>query len=490
MSVKYIQKSEMNRQNDYMRSVRELFNEPTHYYIYTYGCQQNDNDSEKLAGLLEQMGFQRAKRPEEADLILLNTCSVRGNADDRFYGNLGMVKAMRDHNPRMIVGVCGCMPEVEEHREKIQQSYSFVDLMFGTSDIYRLPELLFRRLSGSRRVYDIGTEDVIAEDLPVLHERAYRALCTIMHGCNNFCSYCIVPYTRGRERSREFELVLSELRDLARQGFSEVMLLGQNVNAYGKDLPGDPQAHSFATLLRQAARTTGLRRIRFMTPHPKDVGADLLDVMAEHDNIEQHLHLPLQSGSDRILGLMNRHYTAERYLEIVRGAKERMPDISITTDIIVGFPGETEADFQQTLNLVEAVGFDSAFTFQYSPRYGTPAAEEIEQISREVVTERFNRLLELQNQNSLNANLRRVDRTYEVLIEGLSDHNALQLTGRASDNHLINFTVPADLFERFGLRADDYASLGDLLEGKFADVKIIEARTFSLKGEYINLSDE
>lgn len=488
MAATYIQSAELQRQLSYIESVRHLVKDGSTFHIYTYGCQQNDNDSEKLSALLQQMGYTQTNDPEQADLILMNTCSVRGNADHRFFGNLGIVKTYKTKNPDLIVGVCGCMMQIDEHVDKIRRSFSFVDLLFGTSDVYRLPELLYRRLSGSRRVYDVGGDDVVAEGVPVAHERKYRALCTIMYGCNNFCSYCIVPYTRGRERSRQKELVLQELKELADQGFSEVMLLGQNVNAYGKDLPGDRKANSFASLLDEAARTTGIRRIRFMTSHPKDITSELLEVMARHDNIENHLHLPVQCGSDRILRLMNRHYTIEHYMKMINEAKRLMPDLGLSTDIIVGFPGETEEDFQKTLDVVAEVGYDSAFTFQYSPRIGTPAALEENQVPQDIVSERFNRLVELTNANSLAANERRVGTTPEVLIEGVADHRPNQLTGRSSDNHLINFSVPEQIFKDHGIAVDDYGSLGMVLEGRFADVKITTAHTFSLQGELVRMT--
>lgn len=489
MTANYIRTAELQRQLSYIQSVSELVKDRNRYYIYTYGCQQNDNDSEKLSALLQQMGFARAAEPAEADFILMNTCSIRGNADQRFFGNLGIVKTFKRDRPDLIVGVCGCMMQIDEHVEKIRRSFSFVDILFGTSDIHRLPELLYRRLSGTRRVYDIGAADVVAEGVPVAHERKFRALCTIMYGCNNFCSYCIVPYTRGRERSRDMHRVLDELKTLAQQGFSEVMLLGQNVNAYGKDLPGNPAEHSFAELLRQAAEQTGLRRIRFMTSHPKDITLELLDVMAAHGNIERHLHLPLQSGSDRILKRMNRHYTRAHYLDIIEAARQRIPELSVTTDIIVGFPGETEADFQETLDVVAKVGYDSAYTFQYSPRIGTPAALAAEQIAPAVMTERFNRLVALQNENALRANRRRMGRTAAVLIEGLADHHPDRLTGRGSDNHLINFTVPDDVFSDAGVAIGDYSALGARLEGRFADVRVTEARMFSLSGVLTALTE-
>ncbi len=482
-TTKHVKTAELERQRSYIESVREAIGNSQSYYIYTYGCQLNDNDSEKLAAILTAMGYCKTEIPAEASIILMNTCSIRGNADQRFFGNLGIVKTFKDKNPNLIVGVCGCMMQIEEHVERIRQSYPFVDLIFGTSDIHRLPEILQRRLSGARRVYDISNEDLIVEGVPVQHERRYRALCTIMYGCNNFCTYCIVPYTRGRERSRNKDAVLQELKGLAEQGFQEVMLLGQNVNAYGKDLATDGKPLSFAELLDEAATSSGLRRIRFMTSHPKDISPELLTVMARHNNIENHLHLPLQSGSNRILKKMNRHYTKEHYLDIVRRARILMPDISLTTDIIVGFPGETENDFAETLAVVREVAYNSAYMFQYSPRIGTPAALSEQQIPAEIVTERFNRLVELQNQNSLHSHEKMVGRTEEVLIEGRADHHEGQLTGRNSANQLINFTAPADLYDKLDLPQGNVSALGNHLEGNFAKVLVTDARMFSLVGE-------
>lgn len=482
LATTHVTTAELSRQISYIESVRHLIGENRRYYIYTYGCQQNDNDSEKLSAILEQMGFTKASDADQSDIILMNTCSVRGNADHRFFGNLGIVKTFKRKNADLIVCVCGCMMQIEEHVEKIRESYSFVDILFGTSDIHRLPELLYRRLSGSRRVYDIGKDDIIVEGVPVLHERKFRALCTIMYGCNNFCSYCIVPFTRGRERSRKSELVLNELKTLVNDGFSEVMLLGQNVNAYGKDQKNNAEYLSFAMLLKEAASKTGIRRLRFMTSHPKDIDLEILDVMKDHKNIERHLHLPVQSGSDRILRKMNRHYTKSHYMNTVYEAKKRMPELSITTDIIVGFPGETEEDFKETLEVVKEVGYDSAYMFQYSPRIGTPAALQDDQIPQEVVTDRFNRLVELQNKNSLIANQKRVGQIGEVLVEGLSDHKVNQLTGRLSDNHLINFSVTDQWFDQYNVKDQNYSKLGQILEGKFVSVHITEATMFSLKG--------
>ncbi|MDD4368809.1 MAG: tRNA (N6-isopentenyl adenosine(37)-C2)-methylthiotransferase MiaB, partial [Oscillospiraceae bacterium] len=363
--TRFVSRPELERQAEFADAVRQLQSQHPSYYIRTFGCQLNENDSEKLAGLLETMGYQPAAAPESAVFIIFNTCSVRGNADDRFFGHLGLVKNLRRDHPDLLVAVCGCMMKIEEHVDKIRCSYPFVDLVFGPSDIYRLPELLYRRLSGSRRVYDVSSDDLIAEGSKVVRERQYRALCTIMYGCNNYCSYCVVPYTRGRERSRRPAEILQELKELGQQGFGEVMLLGQNVNSYGRDLTladGRKLNYDFADLLAQAAEESGIPRIRFMTSHPKDISLKLLDVMQAYPQIERHLHLPLQSGSDTVLKKMNRHYTVADYRRSVAAALERMPDLALSTDIIVGFPGETEQDFQATLDCVAEFAYDSAYT--------------------------------------------------------------------------------------------------------------------------------
>ncbi|NJP39967.1 tRNA (N6-isopentenyl adenosine(37)-C2)-methylthiotransferase MiaB [Oscillospiraceae bacterium HV4-5-C5C] len=491
LKPRFVSQTELDRQAEFADAVLQLKLPRSSYYIRTFGCQLNENDSEKLAGLLESMGYRPAAAPEEASFIIFNTCSVRENADDRFFGHLGLVKNLRRDHPDLLVAVCGCMMKIEEHVDKIRRSYPFVDLVFGPSDIYRLPELLYRRLSGSRRVYDVSSEDLIAEGSKVVRERQYRALCTIMYGCNNYCSYCVVPYTRGRERSRKPAEILQELKNLGRQGFGEVMLLGQNVNSYGRDLTsadGRKLNYDFADLLAEAAEQSDIPRIRFMTSHPKDISIKLLDVMRAYPQIERHLHLPLQSGSDTILKKMNRHYTVADYRRSVMAALERMPDLALSTDIIVGFPGETEQDFQATLDCVAEFAYDSAYTFQYSPRYGTPAALLAEQLSPEVMTERFGRLVELQNANSLKANEQRVGQIYEVLVEGCSDHRPDMLTGRASDNHLINFSISPDQREALGQEGLDDRALGQRLEGSFARVKVTLARTFSLEGEWQQLT--
>lgn len=487
MATQYINTEERLRQEGFIEENKTLLHNNKRYFIMTFGCQLNDNDSEKLAGQLERMGLTWADKIEEADVILVNTCSVRENAAGRFFGNLGNIKNYRHDNPNMIIGVCGCMMKQVEHVDKIKESYPFVDLVFGPQDIYRFPELLNRRLSGSRRVYDVGTIDTVAEDVPIRRERKFRALSTIMYGCNNFCSYCIVPYARGRERSRHQREVIEELKELAREGYSEVMLLGQNVNSYGNDLEHNAEQGDFLSLLEEAAETTGIQRIRFMSSHPKDISKELIDTIAKYPNIERHIHLALQSGSDEVLQAMNRKYTAEEFLDIVRYARETVPGISISTDIIVGYPGETDEDFEETMRVVEEAKFDQAFTFQFSPRPGTKAAK-LEEIPKEVMTERFNRLVKLMNQNTLESNERIVGKTVEVLIEGLSDHTSDHFTGRDSANHLINFTIPENLLLRYDLADKSWDDRGLQLEGRFAQVHIDEAKTFSLEGTLSELN--
>lgn len=486
MTTQYITETEIERQAAFIEENKSLLGNNKSYFIMTFGCQLNDNDSEKLAGLLEKMDLELAEKIEDADVILVNTCSIRENAAGRFFGNLGNIKNYRRDNPDMLIGVCGCMMKQVEHVDKIKESYPFVDLVFGPQDIYRFPELLNRRLSGTRRVYDVGNVDTVAEDIPIKRERRFRALSTIMYGCNNFCSYCIVPYARGRERSRHQVEVIQELKDLAQEGFSEVMLLGQNVNSYGNDLEKSEEQGNFVDLLREAAQSSGLRRIRFMSSHPKDISRELIDTIAEFPNIERHIHLALQSGSDKILRDMNRKYTAAEFLDIVHYARQKVPGISISTDIIVGYPGETDEDFAETIRVVKEAKFDQAFTFQFSPRPGTKAAD-LEEIDSEIMTKRFNELVEVQNQNTLESNLSVVGQTLEVLIEGLSDHTSDHFTGRDSANHLINFSISDEDLNRIKMHDLNTVERGLHLEGRFAKVYIEEAKTFSLEGKFVEL---
>lgn len=485
IKFKEVSVEDIQRQKDLCIENKSLWGKGKKFYINTFGCQLNDNDSEKVGGLLSEMGLTKTNVLEEADIILINTCSIRENAAGRFYGNLGELKIMKRNNPNLIIGVCGCMMKQEVYVERVKRSYSFVDIMFGPADIWRLPELLNRRLRGSRRVYDISNDELIAEDQPVLRERKYRALVSIMFGCNNFCTFCVVPHTRGRERSRNMDEIVHEVETLVKEGYSEVMLLGQNVDSYGKEIREYRKAYNnaFAELMRRCAQT-GIKRLRFMTSHPKDISLELLDVMQKYPNIERHLHLPLQSGSDKVLKAMNRHYDIARYMTIVEEAKKRLPDLKFSTDIIVGFPGEEEEDFQQTLDIMEQVRYAASYTFQYSPRPNTKAAL-LEQVPQDVVDERFQRLVKMQNDHSLEIAEAQVGRVCEVLIEGVSDHVDDRYTGRSSDNFLINFSVPDSIWPGRLLNQPS-AIKGDYLEGKFCKVRITAAKTFSLTGEYVS----
>ena len=360
------------------------------FCVTTFGCQMNARDSEKLRGILNQIGYEEAEE-DEADFVIYNTCTVRENANTRVYGRLGQLKPRKKQQPHMMIGLCGCMMQEPEVIAKLKKSYSFVDIIFGTHNIYKFAELICERYEAGKMVVDIWEDtDKIVEDLPNERKYAFKSGINIMFGCNNFCSYCIVPYVRGRERSRKPEAIIREIERLVKDGVSEVMLLGQNVNSYGKTLD---KPIAFAELLRRIEKIEGLKRIRFMTSHPKDLSDELIEVMASSEKICKHLHLPVQSGSTRILKKMNRRYTKESYLELAEKIKKAVPDISLTTDIIVGFPGETEEDFQETLDVVRKVRYDSAFTFIYSKRTGTPAAAMEDQIPADVVKDRFDRLL-------------------------------------------------------------------------------------------------
>lgn len=436
------------------------------YHITTFGCQMNVHDSEVLAGILEKLGYISASSPQEADLILLNTCCVRENAENRLYGNIGNLKALKEENPDCIIGVCGCMVQQPTVVEKIRQTYPQVDLVFGTHNLHELPKLLEKIEQERSEVYEVwDSEGEIHEGLPVKRNDPYKAWVTIMYGCNNFCSYCIVPYVRGRERSRQPKDILTEIKDLAASGVKEVTLLGQNVNSYGKDLNG--LDWNFAKLLEKIA-ALDIARIRFQTSHPKDLSDELIQVMADHQNICRHLHLPVQAGSSRILKLMNRNYTKESYLALVEKIKSKIPGLALTTDIIVGFPGETEEDFQDTLDLVEKVRFDGAFTFIYSPRIGTPAAKLEDPTPEADKKSRLNRLIEIQNRISYEKNQALIGSLSEVLVEGVSEKNPAVWSGRNTQNKLIHFKPTA------GIKQGDLAVL-----------RITGAQTFTLEGELL-----
>ena len=403
----------------------------------------NARDSEKLLGVLEQIGYQEETNEEEADFVIYNTCTVRENANMRVYGRLGQLNRVKKQKPHMLIGLCGCMMQEPEVVEKIKKSYRFVDLIFGTHNIYKFAELIVTRLESQRMVIDIWKDtDKIVEDLPSERKFSFKSGVNIMFGCNNFCSYCIVPYVRGRERSRNPEDIIREIQGLVADGVVEVMLLGQNVNSYGKTLE---HPMTFAQLLTEIEKIEGLERIRFMTSHPKDLSDELIEVMKHSKKICKHLHLPVQSGSTEILKKMNRRYTKEQYLELVRKIKEAVPDISLTTDIIVGFPGETEEDFLETMDVVKKVRYDSAFTFIYSKRTGTPAAAMENQVPEDVVKDRFDRLLK--EVQSISAEVCSVHEgtTQSVLVEAVNDHDPALVTGRLSNNILVHFPGEKEL---------------------------------------------
>lgn len=481
---------------------------PLRAFVRTFGCQQNENDSEKLRGILSDLGYLEADSYEDADLVLINTCSIRENADQRLFGHLGELKALRENRRKnLICGVCGCLPTQKEQAEKIRRSFAFVNLLFGPADIQKLPDLLLKVCSGQKHIYAVSDENSICEGLPLKRERKYRGLVSIMYGCNNFCTYCVVPYTRGRERSREAGSILQECQQLAEEGIPEVMLLGQNVNAWGFDLfPRKKEAGSlqkspeltarirdlsrgkaddprnFAELLALLGGQSGLRRLRYMSPHPRDFDAAMITALAEIPQIENHIHLPLQSGSDRVLKAMNRHYDSARYRDLVRAIREVRPDISLSTDIIVGFPGESEEDFEQTLELMEELRFESAFMFIYSPRPGTAAAK-MEQVPAEIQHERFDRLAALQAKLSLEAHAALLGSQREVLVEGPSHGDPQVLTGRDSEFHLINI----HLDEKTKGSMDDDREEGRLseFEGRIAEVRISQAKTYSLEADLL-----
>lgn len=450
--------------NDYVhqRTV-ESGRKPT-YHIITFGCQMNARDSEKLGGILTDIGYEEIES-EDADVVLFNTCTVRENANNKLYGHLGQVKKYKERNPNMIIGICGCMMQEEEEVAHIKKSYRYVDIVFGTHNIYKLAEILNDRLVSEKQVVEVWKEtELIVEQLPNKRYFRFKSGVNIMYGCNNFCTFCIVPYVRGRERSRNPKDIVHEIEALVADGVKEVMLLGQNVNSYGRGLQDKT---SFSMLLKMIAEIEGLERIRFMTPHPKDFSDDVIALMKKLPKICNHVHLPLQSGSSKLLKKMNRIYNKEQYLELARKIREQVPDVSLTTDIIVGFPGETEEDFQDTLDVVRQVEYDSAFTFIYSKRSGTPAAKMDNQVEEAVVKDRFDRLLkEVQSISRKNA-ARMVGRVEKVLVESVNEHMENFLTGRLTNNMIVHFEG--------GMR----------LIGEIVDVKLTEARGFYYMGELL-----
>lgn len=465
---------EPDRQYYYIAKARQYVQEksrkkgrPLTFCVNTFGCQMNARDSEKLIGILEQIGYVK-KETEDADFVIYNTCTVRENANNKVYGRLGYLHSQKKKNPDMMIGLCGCMMQEPEVVEKIRTSYRFVDLVFGTHNIYKFAELIVAAFESKGMIVDIWKDtDKIVEDLPVERKYTFKSGVNIMFGCNNFCSYCIVPYVRGRERSRDPKDIIREIERLIADGVVEVMLLGQNVNSYGKNLE---HPMTFAQLLEEVEKIDGLERIRFMTSHPKDLSDELIEVLGKSKKICKHLHLPLQSGSSRILKEMNRHYTKEQYLELVKKIRAAVPDIALTTDIIVGFPGETEEDFLETMEVVKEVQYDSAFTFIYSKRTGTPAATKEDQVSPEVVKDRFDRLLHVVQEIGSQKAGALQGTVQKVLIEEINAQDEHLVTGRLSNNSVVHVPGGADLIGKIvNVSLDEckgFYYLGTLAEGR------------------------
>lgn len=435
------------------------------FFIQTFGCQMNEEDSEKLSGMLKRIGYTKTEAKEEASIILFNTCCVRENAENKVYGNLGLLKKLKKNNPDLVIGICGCMMQQKGMADKILKEFPYVDIIFGTHNSYKFPEYLNRVKTEGVQVKEIfDKETEIIEGIPVDRESSIKAFVTIMYGCNNFCTYCVVPYVRGRERSRRPEEIEKEIKELVAQGYKEITLLGQNVNSYGKGLE---EEIDFAKLLRRINEIEGLERVRFMTSHPKDLTEDVIMAIKECDKLCEQIHLPVQSGSDEILKKMNRHYDREKYMSLIKKIKEEIPECSITTDIIVGFPGETEENFLDTLNLCKEVGYDSAFTFIYSRRNHTPADRMENQVPDDVKHERFNRLVDVINKGVINGNKVYEGRTVEVLVEGPSKNDETKLMGRTRNGRLVNFPGDSSMI------------------GKLVNVHINRAQPFSLLGEIV-----
>ena len=460
----------LDTQNEYINLVAEIMQiraigDKPMAYIRTYGCQQNVADSETIKGMLAQMGYGFTDSPENADFILFNTCAVREHAEDRVFGNVGAIKSIKKKHPSVLIALCGCMMEQEHIAKRIYKSFPFVGLVFGTHCLHEFPKMLYNSLLTGKRQFIRNNDDLLVhEGMPKLRDGQFKGWLPIMYGCDNFCSYCIVPYVRGRERSRKSEVILEEAKELINNGYKDITLLGQNVNSYGKGLDEDI---TFAQLLKMIDAIDGDYVLRFMTSHPKDCTKELIDTIAESRHISTHLHLPFQSGSNRILKQMNRRYTREKYLEIVNYAKEKIPGLSLTSDIIVGFPGETEEDFQDTLSLIEEVGFTSLFTFIYSKRVGTPAAKMDDPTTDEEKSDRFQRLLKVQEKIAAARCAEMVGTTQRVLFEEKTKKDGI-LNARTSGNIVV--VVPAD----------------ENMIGCFGNVEITEAGNWVLKGNLLN----
>ena len=460
---------EMEKQRRFASLIKQENQQPDaikkYAFVLTLGCQQNEADSEKLSGMAVEMGYEITDSPENASLIIVNTCAIREHAEKRALSLVGQYKHLKAKNPELIIAICGCMVVQEHSIYDIKHRYPYVDILFGTSSIHRFPELLYEKMNRKKRILcSDETEYLVAEDIPIRRGHSFKAWVSVMYGCNNFCSYCIVPYVRGRERSRAKEKIISEVKELVESGYKDITLLGQNVNSYGKDLEG---GYDFADLLFELDKIEGDYWIHFMTSHPKDATRKLIDVMADAKHIARHFHLPMQSGSSRVLKIMNRHYDFEKYIGIVEYIREKMPDATITSDIIVGFPGETEEDFQLTLEALKKASFDMIFSFIYSMRKGTPAAEMDCQIPQEIKSERFERLLSQQNEISLRSNKTFEGKTVRVLCDGTSKNNEKVYSGRTEGGKIVLFDGDPDC------------------TGKFLEIEIEKGDTFALYGKIV-----
>lgn len=467
-----IPESELERQQEFMEKIREI-NEDFYnktgrrkkMHITTFGCQMNAHDSEKLLGMLKEMGYEETAEEKDADFVIYNTCCVRENAENKVYGNLGYLKHQKKENPDMRIALCGCMMQQDVVLQTIKEKYKHVDIVFGTFNLYKLAELMYINMETNAPVFDIWKEHgEIVEDLPAIRHFKYKASVNIMFGCNNFCSYCIVPYVRGRERSRCSQDIINEIKALAADGVKEITLLGQNVNSYGKGLD---ENITFAELLRKVNEIEGIERIRFMTSHPKDLSDELIYAMRDCEKVCNHIHLPFQAGNNEILRRMNRHYTKEHYLELVEKLRKEIPDIAITTDIIVGFPGESAEDVDDTIDVIKKARFNGAFTFIYSKRTGTPAAIMEDQVPEAEAKKNFNRVLEALNPIIYELNSEKVGKVYKVMADDVSANDESFITGRLEDNSLVHFK-------------GDKSMIGDIF-----DVRITDCKTFYLIGEKV-----
>lgn len=466
MKRTYVSKEDIEYQAAVSRALHEeLLHRNLLFYVETFGCQMNVRDSETIRGILFEIGYRESPDKEHADFILYNTCCVREHAEKRLMGNIGSLKELKEANPSLIIAVCGCMMQQKGVADKLLKRFPHVSLVFGPNVIFRLPQMIRSVLEGNRIALTAEEDFAIAEGLPQLRDNMRSAFVNISYGCDNYCTYCVVPYVRGPERSRDMEAIVSEVRALTESGITEVTLLGQNVNSYGKDLPN----MSFAQLLDTVNKVPGLNRLRFMTSHPKDLSDDVIRAIAENDHVCHHVHLPVQSGSDRILKRMNRRYTRSQYIDIIRKLRSAVPDIEFTTDIIVGFPGETEEDFQDTLSLVEEIGYAAAFTFAYSPRAGTPAAKMADQIPEEIKKRRLYELNTLQAKKTIENNLKYIGFEDTLLVEGMDSRSGETLLhGKFQNFKMVYFPGPADLLD------------------KYVKVRVLSLRNNSLIGERID----